>query len=109
MHIDPHPFFTRKDRDIYIDVPVSLPEAIIGASIRVPTLDGHVSVKVPKGANSGTVLRLKGKGVPTAKNEAGDMFAKLILTLPDQPSVELNEFIEKWSKKNAYDPRKRFG
>jgi len=109
MHIETHPFFTRKDNDIYIDVPVSLPEAILGSNVRVPTLDGHVAVKVPKGANSGTTLRLKGKGVPTGKNAAGDMFVKLAIMLPDQASPELAEFIEKWAKKNAYDPRKKLG
>jgi DnaJ-class molecular chaperone len=109
MHIEPHPYFTRKEHDIYIDVPVSLPEAVLGAGIRVPTLDGHVSVKVPKGANSGTTLRLKGKGVPMGKNEAGDMFAKLTIMLPDAPSADLAEFVEKWAKKNSYDPRKKWG
>jgi len=107
MHIEPHPFFTRKDFDIYIDVPVSLPEAVLGANIRVPTLDGYVSVKVPIGANSGTTLRLKGKGVPLGKTEAGDMFVKITIMLPDTPSADLTEFIEKWAKKNAYDPRKK--
>jgi DnaJ-class molecular chaperone len=108
MHIEPHPYFTRKDHDIYIDVPVSLPEAVLGASIRVPTLDGHVSVKVPKNANSGTTLRLKGKGVPFGKNETGDMYAKLVVALPEHSSPELVEFMEKWAKKNSYDPRRKF-
>jgi DnaJ-class molecular chaperone len=107
MHIEPHPYFIRKDRDIYIDVPVSLPEAVLGANVRVPTLDGHVSVKVPKGANSGTSLRLKGKGVPTGRGDAGDMYVKLVVALPEHSSPELVEFMEKWVKKNAYDPRKK--
>ena len=56
MHIEPHPWFTRKDNDIHLDVPISLHEAVLGASIKVPTLDGHVTVKVPKGANADTTL-----------------------------------------------------
>jgi DnaJ-class molecular chaperone len=108
IHVDDHPWFTRKGNDVYLDVPVSLPEALLGATINVPTLDGNVSLKVPKGANSGTTLRLKGKGIPHGK-ETGDMFAKLRVVLPDTPSPDLNEFIEKWAKKNAYDPRKKLG
>jgi DnaJ-class molecular chaperone len=107
LHIEPHPFFTRKDRDVLVEIPVSLPEAILGASVTVPTLDGHVAVKVPKGANTGTTLRLKGKGV--ASNPAGDMFVKLKLVLPEPVPQDLTDFIEKWAKKNAYDPRKKAG
>ena len=109
IHIEPHPYFTRKDNDIHLEVPIALVEALTGASIRVPTLDGHVAIKVPKHANSGTTLRLKGKGVPRAGGEAGDMFVKLKLMLPEHPSEELTELIEKWSKKHPYDPRKKLG
>jgi len=107
IHIEPHPFFTRKDRDIILEVPVSLPEAVLGANVTVPTLDGHVAVKIPKGANAGTTLRLKGKGV--AGSHAGDMFVKLKIALPDPVPQDLTDFIEKWAKKNAYDPRKKAG
>ncbi|MDE2029906.1 MAG: DnaJ domain-containing protein [Alphaproteobacteria bacterium] len=110
IHIEPHAFFTRKERDIYAEVPVSLPEAVLGASVTVPTLDGQVAVKVPKGANTGTTLRLKGKGVGAAKGgTAGDMFVKLKVVLPDPVPQDLTDFIEKWAKKNAYDPRKKAG
>ena len=88
---------------------MSLPEALLGATIRVPTLDGHVSVKVPKDANTGTTLRLKGKGVPTTSGTAGDMFVKLKIMLPDTADDGLAELIEKWAKKHAYDPRKKLG
>jgi len=109
MHIEPHPFFTRKDNDLYLDVPVSLPEAVLGANVKVPTLDGHVTVKVPKGANSGTTLRLKGKGVPVTGSEQGDMFVKLKIMLPEPVPADLAETIETWAKKNPYDPRKKLG
>jgi len=109
MHIEPHPWFTRKDNDIYLDVPISLPEAVLGASIKVPTLDGHVTVKVPKGANTDSTLRLKGKGVPMAGGSHGDMFVKLKIVLPEPPPEDLAEFIEKWAKKNTYDPRRKLG
>jgi DnaJ-class molecular chaperone len=109
IHVEPHPYFTRKDGDITLEAPISLPEALLGASIKVPTLDGSVAVKVPKGANTGTTLRLKGKGIPAAKGEAGDMFVKLKIMLPDPPTDDLDELIEKWAKKHAYDPRKKLG
>jgi len=107
LHIETHPFFTRKDRDIFLETPVSLSEAVLGAHITVPTLGGKVTVKIPKGSNSGTSLRLKGKGL--AGSPAGDMFVKLKIVLPDPVPQDLSDFIEKWSKKNAYDPRKKLG
>ncbi len=109
IHVEPHPYFTRKDNDITLEAPVSLPEAVLGASIKVPTLDGHVTVKVPKGANTGTTLRLKGKGIPDGKSSAGDMFVKLKIMLPDEPSDDLATAVEKWAKKHDYDPRKKLG
>ena len=109
VHIEPHSYFTRKDNDVFLDTPISLPEAILGASIKVPTLDGQVSVKIPKGTNTDATLRLKGKGVPTGKDHAGDMFVKLKVMLPETISDDLVDFIEKWAKKNSYDPRSKFG
>jgi len=108
IHIEPHPFFTRKDNDIYLEAPISLVEAILGASIKVPTLDGHVAVKVPKGTNTDATLRLKGKGVSVEKGTNGDMFVKLKVMLPDTIPEDLTDFIEKWSKKNSYNPRSKF-
>ena len=109
MHIEPHPYFTRKDHDIYIDVPVSLPEAVLGASVKVPTLDGQVTVKVPKGANADTVLRLKGKGVPTSATARGDMFVKLKIVLPEPPPEDLTEYAQQLAKAHPYDPRRKLG
>ncbi len=107
IRVDPHPYFTRKDRDIILELPVSLQEAVLGASVTVPTLSGSVSIKIPKGSNSGTSLRLKGMGV--AGSPAGDMFVKLKIALPAPVPQDLTDFIEKWAKKNSYDPRKKAG
>lgn len=106
IHVESHPHFTRKGDEIHLEVPVSLPEAVLGASIKVPTLHGHVAIKVPKGASSGMTLRLRGKGVPKSQGEAGDMFVKLRIVLPSPVPESLEEFIEGWSRKNNYDPRK---
>lgn len=110
VQVDNHPLFTRKDDDIHIEVPVTLPEAVLGAAIKVPTLDGQVAVKVPAGANSGTILRLKGKGIPNPDRKVtGDQYVKLVVMLPDKPDAELTSFIEKWSKGRDYDVRRKLG
>lgn len=108
--VAPHAYFTRKERDIYLETPVSLTEALLGANIKVPTLDGSVTVKVPKGANTGTMLRLRGKGVPPySQHHAGDFYVRLKIALPDPPDLGLTEIIEKWAKKHTYNPREKLG
>ena len=82
---------------------------MLGGAINVPTIDGTVSLKVPAGSNTGSVLRLRGKGVPRGKGERGDQYVKLRVALPDKPDKELTEFVERWAKKNAYDARAKFG
>lgn len=104
--VEPHKYFTRSSFDITTELPISLPEAVSGANVEVQTLDSKVSVKIPKWANTGTTLRLKGKGVPRAKGEPGDMFVKLKIILPENPDSDLTDMIEKWAKKKAYNPRK---
>lgn len=104
IEIEPHALFTRKNNDIHIDVPVTLTEAVLGATITVPTIHGAVAVKVPRGSNSGATLRLKGKGI-TTKGVSGDQYVKLRVTLPDPPDPELVRFLEKWAADHAYDVR----
>ncbi|MGB4100613.1 MAG: J domain-containing protein [Alphaproteobacteria bacterium] len=110
IKVAPHAFFIRKERDIYLDTPVSVVEALLGANIKVPTLEGSVSVKVPKGANTGTLLRLRGKGVPPyGSHHAGDFYVRLKIALPEPPDHGLTELIEKWAKKHTYNPREKLG
>ena len=105
-----HPFFVRKESDIHLELPISLPEAVLGATIKVPTLDGQVAVKVPRGSNTGGTLRLKGKGIPDAKSGvAGDQYVKLKVVLPEPPDSELASFLERWAKDRSYDVRKKVG
>ncbi|MFA6279609.1 MAG: DnaJ C-terminal domain-containing protein [Bdellovibrionales bacterium] len=109
IKVAPHPFFRREGNALHLDVPISLSEALLGEKVTIPTLDGSVSVRVHKGANTGSVMRLKGKGIPSAKGEAGDMFATLKVMLPEGEDADLTTFIEKWAKKKAYTPRKKLG
>ena len=104
--VRPHPRFRRKGSDIEVDLPVSLPEAVLGAKVTVPTVAGEVSVRVPKGANTGTVLRLKGKGVPAAGGRAaGDQLVRLQVMLPREVDADLEAFMTDWAAKHPYDPR----
>ncbi len=109
IKVAPHPFFRREGKALHLDVPISLPEALLGEKVTIPTLDGSVAVRVHKGANTGSVMRLKGKGIPNPKGEAGDMFATLKVMLPEDADADLAMMIEKWAKKKAYNPRKKLG
>src|ERR1019366_7040304 len=71
MHIAPHPFITRDGNDLRMDLPVTLKEAVLGGKVPVPALSGVVNLSIPPGSNTGIVLRLKGKGVPATKDQAG--------------------------------------
>jgi DnaJ-class molecular chaperone len=106
IEVRPHPLFTRDNDDIRIELPVSLAEAVLGGKVKAPTPTGPVMLTVPKGANTGTVLRLKGKGVAKAQGGHGDQYVTLKVVLPEKPDPELEEFISRWSKSQAYDPRR---
>lgn len=105
IRVRPHAHFTRKGRDLYLDLPVTLGEAINGGKVNVPTMDGIVALKVPAGSNTGTTLRLKGKGVPGGGDFRGDQYVVLQVALPETVDSELKKALEKWEKKHSYDPR----
>lgn len=109
VHVQPHAFFTRKDNDVHLELPISLGEAALGGKITVPTIDGDVSMTIPKGANTGTTLRLKGRGVLDRKSrQRGDQYVKLKVVLPEGGDPELARFVESWSRKDD-DVRARLG
>jgi len=99
-----HPFMTRDGNDIRMDLPVTLKEAVVGGKVPVPTLTGTVSLSVPPNSNTGSVLRLKGKGIAANGGaEAGDFYVRLVVTLPDKPDESLRSFAQGWT--SDYDPR----
>jgi DnaJ-class molecular chaperone len=100
IEIKPHPFFRRDGHDIRVDVPITLKEAVLGAKIRVPTVDGPVHVSVPAGSSSGKVLRLKGKGFSRKDGTRGDQLAMLEIDLPADDSA-LAAFAESWNDTRA--------
>ena len=85
IHVDPHPFFEPRDNDIHVELPVTLTEAVLGGKIKVPTVGGPVMLNVPAGSNTGTSLRLKGRGLLDRKSgQRGDQYVKLKVVLPEQ-------------------------
>ncbi len=105
LKIAPDPVFSRRDRDILAEVAVSLQEAVLGAKVLVPTIDGAVTVTVPPNSNAGTILRLKGKGIADSRGR-GDQLVSLRVVLPDN-DPDLRKFVEKWGPRHPYDPRRR--
>lgn len=105
ISILPHRFFTRVGDDIHLELPVTLAEAFLGSHVKVPTPTGPVMLKVPKGSNTSSVLRLKGKGVPRQGGH-GDELVKLKVMLPSGPDPELETFLSNWKPGNNYEPRK---
>ena len=107
--VRPHPFFKRDGADIRLELPISLTEAVLGGKVTAPTPTGNVTVTIPKGANTGKVLRLKGRGVPDRTGKRGDQYLTLQVVLPDPPDAELEAFVTGWSAGRAYNPRQKIG
>jgi DnaJ-class molecular chaperone len=105
-HVDKHPYFSREGDDVVIDLPISVAEAIHGANIEVPTLDGPVTVKVPPGINTNKKLRIKGRGIHYPNKPAGDQLCRIQVVLPEGLSGSAMKELEQWCTANPYDARK---
>ena len=108
ISVPPHPYFTRKGDDIYLDLPISLKEAVLGAKVKVPSPAGAVTVAVPKWSSTGRVLRLKGRGVPRSDGSKGDEYISFKLVLPQKPDPQLEKFVAQWEPA-ADSPRQSMG
>ena len=108
VSIAAHPLFTRAGADLRLELPITLYEAVLGAKVRVPTLEGAVELAIPPGTSSGRTFRLKGKGFP-AKDGKGDLLAAVRIVLPEGGDMELEELMRKWRKTKPHDPRKDMG
>ncbi len=106
--VQPHRFFRREGDDVRLDLPVSLDEAVLGAKVKVPTVDGPVMMGIPKGSSSGRVLRLKGKGFTGRDGARGDQLVTLQVELP-KDDAELERFVADWSGKGRSNPRGGLG
>ncbi len=104
VHIADDPRFKREGADLRLELPITLYEAVLGGQVRVPTLEGAVSLTIPPGTSSGRVFRLRGKGLPQ-KSGAGDLFATARIVLPDGSDPALEELMRSWRETKPYDPR----
>jgi DnaJ-class molecular chaperone len=105
VSVGEHGFFRRDGEDILVDLPIAFDEAVLGGKVEVPTIDGRVALNIPKGASSGQVLRLRGKGVKRGGKQ-GDQRVTLKIVAPPSIDGELEDFFRRWREGHAYDPRK---
>lgn len=105
-----HPFFTRKGDNIYCTVPITVPEAALGARIEVPTVDGKSMMRIPPGTQSGQKFRLRERGAPSLRGNArGDQFVEVRITLPSVISEETKKVLAEFAKLNPENPRREMG
>lgn len=105
LSIAAHPLFKVEGNDLRLDLPITLYEAVLGAKVRVPTLDGVVELSIPKNTTSGRTFRLKGKGMPKGKAVSGDLLVTVRIALPDGSDAELEALMQKWRSHHPYNPR----
>jgi DnaJ-class molecular chaperone len=103
VHVAPHPLFRRDGDNILLELPVSLAEAVLGARVSVPTVTGPVTMTIPKGSDTGGLLRLRGKGIQ--KKNPGDEIVTLKVFIGHSSDSELAAFLEKWAPQHPFDPR----
>jgi DnaJ-class molecular chaperone len=107
ISLKPHPFYRREKDGLVMDLPVSAPDAILGGKVQAPTPEGSVTLNIPAGSNSGSTLRLKGRGLTDSQGRRGDLLARLVVTLPETPDPELIRIAEDWRRDRPYAPKPR--
>jgi DnaJ-class molecular chaperone len=107
ISLRPHPLYRRDGDNLVMDVPISVPDAVLGGKVEAETPDGPVTLTVPKASNTGATLRLRGRGLSDSRGQRGDLLARLVVTLPDTPDPELERFVEDWRRDRPYTPRRR--
>lgn len=105
IQITPHGLFERTGLDIFSEIPVAINEAMFGGPVETQTIHGTVSLKVPENSNSGTRLRLKGRGIKTTDGKIGDQYVTLKVMLPEKRDKTFSDFIRTWVRANPYNPR----
>ena len=106
VSVTPHPFFRREGNDIHLDLPVTIAEAVLGAKVPVPTLNGAVNLTIPPHSDAGKRMRLRGRGIPAhGKRPAGDLYATLKLTVGATPDAALEAALQVFANQPHEDPR----
>jgi DnaJ-class molecular chaperone len=110
-NVGSHPYFKRKGDNIYCTIPITVPEAALGAKIEVPTIDGKARLRIPPGTQSGQQFRLRERGVPSlrAGGARGDQYVEVKITLPKVISEETKELLQQYAAKNPENPRTEMG
>jgi len=108
LAVKPHTVFGRRGDDLTVELPITYPEATLGANVEVPTMNGPVTLKVPAGTPSGKTFRVKGRGAPR-KGGRGDLLAKVMVDVPSKVSGEEKELLRKLRDASKESPRKRLG
>ena len=108
ISLTPHRLFRASGHDLYVDLPLAPWEAVLGASVEVPTLDGAVRLKVPAGTKAGQQLRLSKRGLPKREGE-GDLYAVVQITVPAAPSARERELFQQLANESKFEPRSHFG
>ncbi|MGE0421962.1 MAG: DnaJ C-terminal domain-containing protein [Reyranellaceae bacterium] len=107
IDVQPHGVFKRDGHDVRIDLPITLNEAVLGGSVRTPTIGGPVMLKITPGSNTGKVMRLRGRGLLDRRTgKRGDQLVTLQVQLPDQPDEKLKAFLQDWEAGKGHDPRR---
>lgn len=108
-HVVRHPLFGRSGDDLTLTLPVSFTEAALGGEVRVPTLDGSVTLRVPAGTQNGRTFRVKGRGAPKTKGGYGDLLATVRVVVPHALSDSERELLEKFAAEHQENPRSGMG
>jgi molecular chaperone DnaJ len=108
MKVEPHPFFDRRGDDLFTVVPITVPEASLGAKVEVPTIDGRAQVRIPPGTNSGKKLRLREKGAPSARHagKRGDQIVEVQVVVPKPEDERVRNLLKELDKIDHEDPRR---
>ncbi len=110
VKIATHPLFVVEGRNLRIELPLTLYEAVLGGPVEVPTLTGRIELNVPAGTSGGRTLRLRGKGLPaTGSQPAGDLLVAMKIVLPDAVDSDLEALMKKWRDTKPYRPRDTMG
>lgn len=109
FRIKPHEFFKREGTNVYMDIPITFVQAALGATLKVPTLDGPVEYSIPEGTQPGTRFRLKGKGIPSMNGRLrGDQFVTVNVEVPRNLSAKQKQILEEFDDEKNYKQKKSF-
>jgi len=109
VRVEPHPLFKRTNDDLTLTVPITYPEAALGAQVKVPTLEEPVTLKIPAGTQNGKTFRVRGRGAPKRKGGRGDLLATVNVVVPEKLSKKEKEMLEQFAEAHRASPRENLG